>query len=153
MRTVRAERALDASVHDAKTCWYDTSRWPAWVNGLARVLEVSDDWPAPGASVTWQSGPAGRGRVTERVRSVEPLGGQTLEVRDDSISGVQTVSFTPLDSGCAVALSLAYEITERSAFTPVVDALFIRRAMERSLASTLEHFAVELGDRRAADRR
>jgi hypothetical protein len=153
MRIVRAERTLDASVHDAETCWYDTSRWQAWVNGLARILEVTGAWPATGATVVWESGPAGRGRVTERVTAYEPLTGQTLAVHDDSIRGVQTVSFTPRDDGSVVRLTLEYEIMQRSVFTPVIDALFIRRAMERSLASTLAHFARELGDVLPDDRR
>ena len=71
----------------SRECWYDTRRWPAWVDGLDRVVDVAGDWPQAGASVTWESGPAGRGRVIERVVSHEALAGQTLEVQDDSITG------------------------------------------------------------------
>ena len=56
-------------------CWYDTGRWVAWVDGLDAVVSVDGDWPRVGATVSWQSGPAGRGRVTERVVGYEPLGG------------------------------------------------------------------------------
>jgi uncharacterized membrane protein len=144
MRTVRVALAFPASVHEAETCWYDTTRWPAWVDELARIVEVAGDWPRAGASVTWESGPAGRGHVIERVVAYQPLAGQTLEVRDDSIHGRQSVTFMPADGSVEVALGLDYEISERSIFTPLVDALFIRRAMERSLRTTLSRFGAEL---------
>jgi hypothetical protein len=148
MRTVRAARRFEASVHEAETCWYDTSRWTAWVDGFDRIVQVSGGWPGPGSSVTWQSGPAGRGRVTERVLSHVPLEGQTIAVADDSLRGRQTVAFSPAGDGVEVGLTLEYELTERSLLTPLVDLLFIRRAIESSLQSTLAHFGVELADRR-----
>jgi hypothetical protein len=150
MSRVSVAVTLPASVHEAETCWYDTARWPAWVDGLDHVVDVSIDWPAAGAGVTWQSGPAGRGRVTERAVRHEPLSGQTVEVRDDSITGQQRVSFTPVDDRVTVTLTLEYEITQRSFFTPLVDRLFIRRAMTASLNTTLARFAAELADRHAA---
>jgi uncharacterized membrane protein len=147
MRTVRARRTLAASVHEAEQSWYDVSGWPAWVDGLGRVVEVSPGWPAEGAHAIWDSGPAGRGRVTETVVAYEPLSGQRSDVRDDSISGVQAVAFTPVGDEVEVTLSLEYRITQRSLFTGLVDLLFIRRAMERSLEQTLMRFGVELAER------
>jgi Polyketide cyclase / dehydrase and lipid transport len=149
MRRVRVALAFAASVHEAETCWYDTTRWPAWVDELARIVEVAGDWPRAGASVTWESGPAGRGHVIERVVAYQPLGGQTLDVHDDSIQGQQRVTFTPADGSVEVVLGLDYEISERSIFTPLIDVLFIRRAMERSLRTTLSGFGVELAARRS----
>ena len=90
-----------------------------------------------GRQVRWQSGPAGRGRVSERVVSYEPLGGQTVEVQDASIHGTQTVSFVAEDANVVVTLTLSYELTRRSPLMRVVDLLFIRRAMTRSLEQTL----------------
>jgi Polyketide cyclase / dehydrase and lipid transport len=135
---------IAGSVHEAETYWYDTDHWPAWVEGLVRVSEVRGDWPATGATVEWESGPAGRGRVTERVISYEPLSGQTVEVQDDSIRGRQTVTFAPAREAVEVTLALEYEVRRRSMFTPLVDLLFIRGAMERSLRATLARFAAEL---------
>jgi len=97
--------------------------------------------------VTWQSGPAGRGRVTERVTAYEPLEGQTLDVEDDAITGRQRVAFTPADEHVEVKLSLEYEIKKRSFFTPLIDLLFIRRAMAASLQATLGRFGAELSER------
>jgi hypothetical protein len=144
MRTVSVSRPFPGTVHEAETCWYDTRRWPAWVEGLDRILDVAGNWPRAGASVTWESGPAGRGRVLERVVSHEPLAGQTLDVQDDSIQGRQTVAFMPAGEDVQVTLSLEYEIRNRSMFTPLIDMLFIRRAMTTSLSTTLARFGGEL---------
>jgi hypothetical protein len=132
------------TVHEAERTWYDAGRWPEWIDGLATVEDVSPDWPAAGASVRWESGPAGRGRVSERVIKYEPLGGQTVEVEDDSITGRQTVTFTPAGEEVEVSLRLSYEVRNRSIFTGLIDLLFIRSAMERSLHSTLTRFGSEL---------
>jgi hypothetical protein len=151
MRTVHASQAFEGSVHDAETLWYDTARWTRWVVGLADVESVSGGWPEVGAQVRWQSGPAGRGRVSERVVSYEPLRGQTVEVQDDSIRGTQTVSFEPEAARVAVTLSLSYELRRRSPLMTLVDLVFIRRAMARSLEQTLSRFGAELGAARRAD--
>ena len=81
-----------------------------------------------------------------------PLGGQTVEVEDDSIQGHQSVAFMPTEGSVGVELSLEYQIKRRSMFTPLVDVLFIRRAMERSLQATLTRFGSELADVRARTR-
>ena len=148
MRAVRVGVTVPGTVHEAETCWYDTGRWPSWVEGLASVLEVSGEWPQAGSTVVWESGPAGRGRVRERVVEHVPLEGQTVEVDDESIRGHQEVAFTPAPEGVEISLSLAYEIKQRSVFTPLLDLLFIRGAMERSLRATLGRFDAELAARR-----
>src|SRR5690242_15846988 len=79
MAVVRSTAQYPGAVHEAERCWYDTKRWPVWVDQLARVVEVDGDWPGVGSTVRWESGPAGRGRVREHVVAYEPLGGQTLE--------------------------------------------------------------------------
>ncbi|MGB0095323.1 MAG: hypothetical protein WBP81_22640, partial [Solirubrobacteraceae bacterium] len=100
---------------------------------------------------TWESGPAGRGRVVERVVEYESLAGQTLEIEDSSISGRQQVVFTALDGNIELALSLDYQVRRRSPLTPLIDLLFIRPAMKRSLQTTLARFGVELAAARRAD--
>ena len=149
MRTVSVAQPFPGTVHEAETCWYDTRRWPAWVDGLDRIVDVAGNWPRAGASVTWESGPAGRGRVVERVVSHEALAGQTLDVQDDSIQGRQSVAFTPAGEEVEVALSLEYEIKNRSIFTPLIDVLFIRRVMTTSLRTTLARFGAELASAHA----
>jgi hypothetical protein len=128
MGTARAELTVPGSVHEAETLWYDTSRWPTWVTGLAHVAKV----------------PAGRGHVVERVVAYEKLSSQTVEVEDETMRGRQSVAFTPLDGSVQIELSLEYQVKERSLFTPVIDFFFIRRALAGSLLQTLKRFGFEL---------
>jgi hypothetical protein len=144
MRSVRVAQTFDSTVREAETCWYDTDRWPAWVDGLERVVDVSDTWPNLGATVAWKSGPAGRGDVVERVVEFEPLARQTVAVRDGSIEGRQSVAFAPVPDGVEVTLELSYQLIRPSPLTPLLDALFIRRAMATSLQRTLARFGVAL---------
>jgi hypothetical protein len=151
MRAVSAVQTFPGSVHEAESVWYDTGRWPSWVDGLHGVTDVDPRWPEEGATVRWESGPAGRGRVVERVVSHEPLSGQTVEVQDDSIRGRQSVAFAPAGEDVEVTLTLEYEIEQRSLFTPLVDVLFIRRAFRASLDATLRRFGLELEAARRSD--
>src|SRR5580700_3539893 len=117
MGAVEVTLGFPGSVHDAESLWYDTGRWVAWVDGLDAVVSVDGDWPRVGATVVWQSGPAGRGRVTERVVEYEPLGGQTVDVKDDALTGRQSVSFTPDEHAVEITLRLEYRVTKRSIVT------------------------------------
>lgn len=144
MAVVRSQGQYPGSVHEAEACWYDTNRWPLWVDQLDRVVTIEGGWPNVGGTVVWQSGPAGRGRVREHVIGYQALGGQTVEVEDDSITGRQTVTFIPEEDGVGVELALDYSIKKRSPFTWLVDLLFIRRLMAGSLRSTLGRFGTAL---------
>ncbi len=46
--TVRVSRSFAASVADAEAHWYDTARWPEWVDGLERVVAVDGRLAARG---------------------------------------------------------------------------------------------------------
>ena len=144
MRVAHASQTFEGSVQEAEAVWYRTDRWSAWVPGLERVDGVSGRWPGEGAQVNWHSGPAGRGRVVERVVGYEPGSGQTVEVQDESIRGQQTVSFEAEGEQVVVVLSLTYQLKQRSLLMPLVDLVFIRGAMRRALEQTLAHFGVEL---------
>jgi len=144
MGRASAVESFAASVPEAEALWYDTDRWPAWVDGLAQVTEIEGDWPSAGAAVTWESNPAGRGRVLELVVRYEPHAGQTLEVEDASVRGRQSIAFDQLADGVRVELALEYELKQRSIVTPVLDVLFIRRAVASSLRATLARFGAEL---------
>ncbi len=148
MGIARAAQWVPGAVEDVEREWYDTSRWRAWVDGLDRVVRVEPDWPGVGAIVTWESGPDGRGTVTEQVTAYEPLAGQTLAVEDSAIRGTQSVAFRPVGDGVEVALSLEYSYRHGSFITPLIDLLFIKREMARSLARSLARFEVELASRR-----
>ena len=95
--------------------------------------------------VEWESGPRGRGRVTERVERHEPGRLLATRVHEAQLAGVQTVEFGILEEGGTVAeLTLEYELPERSgAVAALTDMLFIRRALRDALRRTLARFAVE----------
>ena len=53
----------------------------------------------------------------------------SLEVEDAMMTGTQTVAFEPGPEAVEITLSLEYRIKDRTPLTPVVDLLFVRRAM------------------------
>jgi hypothetical protein len=150
VRPVEVAQSFAGTVTEAERCWYEPRRWPRWLDGCERVISIDPDWPRAGSGVTWESGPAGRGRVSERVLEHEPLRGMTVEVADASIRGRQTVAFIPDGDEVSVELALSYRLERRSPVSPLVDVLFIRRAMASSLQSTLHRFGVELAASRRA---
>jgi hypothetical protein len=151
MASVQVSAFFLGSVHEAETCWYDTARWHEWVDELADIIEVQGEWPGVSSRVVWQSGPAGRGRVSERVLAYAPLEGQTLQLEDDAITGEQTVTFEPAGDGVQVTLALSYRIRRRNLLTPLIDLLFVRRLMASSLQRTLTRFGAVLEGPREQD--
>jgi hypothetical protein len=128
---------------EAEHPWYDPVRWPSWVDGFGHVIELDDEWPQVGARRVWDSPPGGRGRVQERVVAYESRTGQTLEVDDVTFSGRQTVAFDPGLEETEITLTLSYELKQRNLLTPLVDLVFVRRAIGDSLRRTLRRFANE----------
>jgi Polyketide cyclase / dehydrase and lipid transport len=148
MGRVRASVDVAGPVEAAEALWYDTRRWPSFIDGFGHVSKLEGNWPAEGAKVVWDSTPRGRGHVVERVVSHEPGRGQTLEVEDPRLRGTQRVVFEPLEGGAAVGLELQYQLKERGPIQTLTDIFFVRRALRDALRRTLVRFAREL----AADR-
>lgn len=144
MGRVRASIEIPALASEAEALWYDTTRWPTFIDGLHHVARLEGDWPHEGARVLWDSNPGGRGRVQERVTAYAAREGQTLEVEDEKITGTQRVSFTPTETGVTVTLDLRYDVKDRKPGMPVVDLLFIRRPQRDSLMRTLRRFRTEV---------
>jgi uncharacterized membrane protein len=142
--TVRETVTVEGSVHEALSVWCDTSRWPSWVEGMERVVSVTDGWPEVGGVVRWESTPAGRGSVTERVVSYEPLTAIESEIDENQMTAIQRVTFTPSEDTTEVALELSYRIRRRNPLTPLIDVLFVRAPMRASLRTTLSRFNVEV---------
>jgi len=128
----------------AEALWYDTSRWPTFVDGFAHIVSTEGDWPAAPSTLVWQSTPAGRGRVLERVTEYEPRLGQTAHVEDPKMSATQRVAFAPKDDGVQVTLTMEYTLKEGGPLRPFMDFLFIRRAITDALKRTVHRFAREL---------
>lgn len=147
MGKVKTSIQLPGQASAAEALWYDLARWPAWVDGFHALSRVEGDWPATGSRVVWDAKPGGRGRVQEVVTRYEPRVGQTSDVEDDAMRGVQTVSLEPRTGGVVMTLALAYDIKDnRGPITPVVDVLFVRRPMTDALKRTLMRFRRELHD-------
>jgi hypothetical protein len=140
MPRVSAAVTVPGQVVEAEELWYDQHRWAAWIDGFGHVAKLEGEWPQVGARLLWDSRPQGRGRVAERVTAYEPRGGQTVAVEDERLHGTQTVSFEPDGDQVRVNLTLEYRL---KAGNPVVDLLFIRRALRDSLQRTLARFGHE----------
>ena len=142
MRTARAEAEVPLAPEAALRLWTDVSRWPSFVEGFARVLELDPQWPAEGSRAIWESVPAGRGRVTEKVADGAPGRFATL-VFEDRLAGRQTFRAIESEGGARVELSLEYTLTKYGPLGAVADVIFIRRALRDSLRRTIERFGVE----------
>ena len=143
MGRAKASISVPGRTAEAEALWYDQHRWQAWIDGFGHVVSIDDGWPRRGAELVWESPPGGRGRVTERVVAYEMRTGQTLEVEDATLTGTQKVAFEPGPDAVEITLSLEYRIKDRTALTPVVDLLFVRRAMTDALRRTVTRFANE----------
>jgi Polyketide cyclase / dehydrase and lipid transport len=127
---------------EALRLWRDIERWPTFVEGFARRLERSAEWPATGARVVWESNPEGRGRVTETVTDNGPDRFST-RVFEEALMGTQTLRAVPASDGSELELSLEYELVKYGPLGGVADAIFIRRALRDALRRTLFRFGIE----------
>ena len=149
MGRVSARVDVPGQASEAEALWYDTRRWPAFVDGCKHVARVDGEWPQEGARVVWDTYPGGRGRVLERVVRYAAGDGQDVEVEDERMTATQSVRFAAAgDEQVRVSLELHWELKASYPGSGLVDALFIRRTMRESLRRTLRRFRIEL----AADR-
>lgn len=142
MRTARAAGVVRLTPPEALALWSDVERWPSFVEGFARRLELASDWPAEGARVVWESNPDGRGRVTETVTENQPDRFST-QVFEEALMGTQTLRVAPAPDGSEIELTLDYELAKYGALAGVADAIFIRRALRDALRRTLFRFGIE----------
>ena len=142
MRRASARAVLPLTPPEVLRLWADVERWPSFVEGFARRLELTEAWPEPGGRVVWESTPVGRGRVTETVS--EHAGDRfSTQVFEESLTGTQTLRALPASDGSEVELSLEYELSRYGPLRGIADALFIRRALRDALRRTLSRFRVE----------
>jgi hypothetical protein len=146
MGNVRVSTMVQAPPATAERLWFDTSRWPSFIEGFRTIVEVSDTWPDTHSRVVWDSSPQGRGRVMETVIGYQPGAVHASEIEDPRMRGKQLLTWEPRpDGGVDVTLALEYELRGDvpKPLRPVVDALFVRRAVRDSIKRTLDSFAVE----------
>jgi polyketide cyclase/dehydrase/lipid transport protein len=142
VRRASARAALPLTPPELLRMWSDVERWPSFVEGFARRLELTAAWPEPGGRVVWESTPDGRGRVTETVTESAPDRFST-QVYESALIGTQTLRALPASDGSEVELSLEYELAKYGPLRGVADALFIRRALRDALKRTLFRLGVE----------
>ena len=143
MRVARAQADLVLTPEAALRLWTDVDRWPSFVEGFARAVDRSPEWPHAGARLVWESSPAGRGRVTEKVVEAEGPDRFVTQVFEERLNGVQTFRVVESEGGSRAELALVYELTKYGPLSAVADVIFIRRAIRDSLRRTLSRFAVE----------
>jgi hypothetical protein len=142
VRRASARGTLPLTPPEVLGLWSDVERWPSFVEGFARRLELTEAWPEPGGRVVWESTPDGRGRVTETV--VERTGDRfSTQVYEQALAGTQTLRALPAPDGSEVELSLEYQLSRYGPLRGLADALFIRRALRDALRRTLSRFGVE----------
>jgi hypothetical protein len=143
VRRASAQADLVLTPEAALRLWSDVDRWPTFVEGFARTVEIGAGWPAAGSRVVWESTPAGRGRVTEKVMEGEGPDRFVTMVFEDRLHGTQTFRVVESEAGSRAELSLEYRLTKYGPLSAVADAIFIRRAIRDSLRRTLHRFSVE----------
>jgi hypothetical protein len=143
VRIARAEGEVVLTPEAALRLWTDPNRWSTFMEGFARIVERDPEWPAEGARLVWESVPAGRGKVTEKV--VEPPASDRFASRvfEERLVGVQTFRAAESEGGSRVELSLEYTLTKYGPLGAVADVIFIRRALRDSLRRTLFRFKIE----------
>ncbi len=151
MASITRHVDLPGPISAAEDLWYDLRRRPGYVDGFGRVVKVEGPWPEAGARVLWDGPRGGRGRVAESVAAFEWREGQEVRLEDEKLRGTQTTTFSPNPDGSVhVAVRLAWTLKEGN---PVVDWVWVRRAMGESLRRTLVRYRIErladLDDERA----
>ena len=148
MPVVRAATIVPVPPALAHRLWTDTNRWPTFIDGFGHIVDQDPAWPEPGAKLVWQSGPAGRGRVTERVKEHSEATFAT-DMFEQRMAGVQRATFEPDPDGTEVVLELDYTLAKQTPLTSLTDFLFIRRPITMALERTLERFSREAAEEAA----
>ena len=144
MGVVRAVQRVPGLASEAEELWYDPQRWPAWVDGFGHVHKLEGEWPAVGARAVWDSRPGrarARGRGGHGLR--DPRRPDASRSRTRSCAAPSASPSSPGSGEVEVTLELEYELKGANVFTPLTDALFIRRSLRESLARSLLRFARE----------
>ena len=142
MPRVLAERHLPgAAPHEVAALWWDTARWPSFVEGFSHVHKRDEPWPLAGGRLVWDARPGSdRGRVIEHVQHRDAEGGAQVALEDARLQGTSRVGFTRTPDGTLVSLELAYAFKGPA----LADLAFVRRRLRRGLERTLDRLAREV---------
>jgi hypothetical protein len=143
MSRIAAQRVIaGAQPHEVAALWWDTARWPSFVQGFSHVRKREEPWPEAGGRLVWDARPeSDRGRVIEHVVRSDPEHAE-VALEDARLQGTQRVAFTPARDGTLAALELEYTLKGTAA--TIVDLAYARRRLTRGLERTLERLAREV---------
>ena len=160
MGKVDAQVEISAPIADVWDLYFERSRWPSWVDGF-RAVTREEGYPEVGGALEWRSTPAGRGQVEERVLVHQPRSLHRIAYSDPGSAGELEVGFEMMPAESAesgrrtrVSQRLQYRVTSGGPLRGVVDLLFIRSQMRRSLERSLVDLRLEAertGGTRGAD--
>lgn len=148
MAEVSAEIEIDAPLAEVWELYFDSDRWRAWVDGFARVVS-SEGYPDEGGVLNWESTPAGRGAVRERVLEHDERRLHRTSYSDPGSEGELEVRFemVPAEDGARrtkVSQRLDYRLHQAGPLGAITDRLFIRSQMRGSLARSLIELRVQV---------
>jgi uncharacterized protein YndB with AHSA1/START domain len=157
MSGVEVEADIDAPLADVWDLYFDPDRWSLWVDGFARVT-ARDGYPEVGGTLSWESNPAGRGLVSERVLVHEPRRLHRIGYTDPGSEGELETRFEMLPAGergrrTRVAQTLRYRLRRGGPLNAITDRLFIRSQMRGSLQRSLSELRAEAVERAVAAQR
>ena len=142
MAKVEESIAVEASLAETWSHYFDARGWGSWVEGFGSV-EAAEGYPQEGGTLRWRSTPAGRGTVSERVLEHEPRRLHRIGFEDDSSEGEQTTRFEIEGEATRVSIELSYELRQRGLMARMASLLFVRGQVRGSVARTLLRFKRE----------
>lgn len=149
MGKVEAQVEIAAPLAEVWDLYFECTRWASWVDGFKSVTR-EEGYPEQGGALEWRSTPAGRGEVAERVLAHEPRSLHRIDYSDPGSAGTLEVGFemVPAESAASgrktrVKQRLEYKVTTGGPLRAIVDRLFIRTQMQRSLQRSLADLRLE----------
>jgi hypothetical protein len=148
MGQVAESVVIKAGLAEVWDFYFQPETWPSWVDGFARV-EASDGYPEVGGTLRWASVPAGRGEVTERVLEHHPRRLHRVAYSDPESEGELETRFEIEAAGgtepsTRVTQALSYTMHGRGPLAPIVDRLFVRPQVRRSVGRSLARLRLEV---------
>ncbi len=142
MAVVEASVEVDLSLAETWDVFFDQVRWPSWVDGFAKVV-ADEGYPEEGGTLRWQSIPAGRGEVSERVLEHEHRRRHLIAFTDPATGGELVTTFSIAGEGTVVEQKLDYRLSERGPLSWLASVFFVKSQLRASMHRSLVAFKNE----------
>jgi len=139
MATVEESVLVGGSLAETWDRYFDPGGWVEWVDGFGHTVE-SAGYPNVGGQLVWQSIPAGRGEVTERVTEHAPRRRHRTSFSDPTMEGELDVRFEIEGEGTRITHALDYRLLERGPIARLGAMLFVRGQVRASIRRSLLTF-------------